>query len=231
MSDVTTSAPPNGWATIVWRDLKLIWRQRSDVVNPLVFYLITITLLPLGVDPSRQLLATIAPGMLWIMALLATLLSLDMLFRSDYEDGSLVQFQLSPEPLFVIVLGKITAYWLATGLPLALFSPVLAMMLALPDGGYIALVVSLTLGTAIMSLIGALGAALTVCLRAGGLILTLIVMPLYLPVLIIGANCVSSAVAGFGYHRELALLGAGLASALMGMPAAIAGALKVSANQ
>ncbi|WP_020209615.1 heme exporter protein CcmB [Gilvimarinus chinensis] len=226
-STVTTSA----WRTIVARDLKLIWRQRTDVVNPLVFYLITITLLPLGVDPSRQFLGSIAPGMLWIMALLATLLSLDTLFRSDYEDGSLIQFQLSAEPLFLTVLGKVTAYWLTTGLPLSLISPVLASMLALPDGGYIALMLSLLLGTAIMSLIGALGAALTVCLRAGGLVLTLIVMPLYLPVLIIGANCVGSAVAGFSFLRELALLGAGLAIALIVMPAAIAGALKISANQ
>ncbi|UTF60697.1 heme exporter protein CcmB [Gilvimarinus sp. DA14] len=221
----------SSWRTIVSRDLKLIWRQRSDMINPLVFYLITITLLPLGVDPSRQLLGSIAPGMLWIMALLATLLSLDSLFRSDYEDGSLVQFQLSAQPLFLTVLGKVTAYWLTTGLPLALISPLLGIMLALPDGGYIALVLSLLLGTAIMSLIGALGAALTVCLNSGGLILTLVVMPLYLPVLIIGANCVSSAVAGFGYQRELALLGAGLAMALIVMPAAIAGALKISANQ
>ncbi|MCP8898420.1 heme exporter protein CcmB [Gilvimarinus xylanilyticus] len=225
--------PPvaGAWRAVLARDLKLSWRQRSDLVNPLLFYLITITLLPLGVDPSRQLLGSIAPGMLWIMALLATLLSLDSLFRCDYEDGTLVQFQLSSEPLFLTVLGKITAYWLTTGLPLALVSPLLAVMLALPPSGYLALVLSLLLGTAIMALIGALGAALTVCLRAGGLILTLVVMPLYLPVLIIGANAVSSAVAGFGYGRELALLGAGLALALMVMPAAVAGALRVSANQ
>lgn len=221
----------SGVSAVFSRDLRLMWRHRSDLANPLIFFLIAITLLPLGVDPSRQLLGSIAPGMLWIMALLATLLSMDLLFRGDYDDGSLAQFQLAPQPLYLTVLAKVAVYWLTTGLPLALMAPLLAVMLALPEGGYIPLTLSLTLGTAVMSLIGALGAALTVCLRSGGLVLTLIVMPLYLPVLIIGANCVSGAVAGFDYSRELALLGAGLALALIVMPPAIAGALRISSNQ
>ncbi|MDO3385577.1 heme exporter protein CcmB [Gilvimarinus sp. SDUM040013] len=211
--------------------MRLIWRHRSDIVNPVVFYLIGITMLPLGIDASRQLLAAIAPGMLWIMAMLATLLSLDALFRSDFEDGSLIQFQLSDQPLYLTVLGKVFAYWLSTGLPLTLIAPILGLMLSLPADGYWALVFTLIPGTAVLALVGALGAALTVCLRSGGLVMTLIIMPLYLPVLIIGSSAVSNAVAGFGYQRELALLGAGLALALIIMPPAIAGALKISSNQ
>jgi|SRR5690554_913259 len=219
-----------GFRAIIRRDLLSLWRNRSDIANPLVFFLISITLLPLGVDPSHKLLATIAPGMIWIMALLATLLSLDTLFRQDFDDGSLTQFILSPQPLYLTVLAKVIVHWLTTGLPLALIAPVLGVMLSLPVGGYWPLVLSLTIGTAIMSLIGALGAALTVCLRSSALVLTLIIMPLYLPILIIGANTVSSAVAGFSASQGLALLGAALALALLIMPVAAAGALRISSN-
>lgn len=212
------------------RDLTLIWRHRSDIANPLVFFLIAITLLPLGVDPSRQMLAQLAPGMIWIMALLATLLSLDSLFKSDYEDGSIDQYLLTSQPLYLAALAKICAHWLSTGLPLALVAPLLGVMLALPAGGYTALVFTLLPGTAIMSLIGATGAALTVCLRAGGLVLSLLVMPLFLPVLILGANAVNAAVAGFAIGTHLALLGAYLALMLIVMPFATAGALRISAS-
>lgn len=218
------------FSAILKRDLTLIWRHQSDLFNPLVFFLIAITLLPLGVDPSRQVLATIAPGMIWIMAMLASLLPLDSLFKIDYEDGSLDQYLLTSGPLYLIVLAKIIAHWLTTGLPLALVAPLLAIMLALPAGGYGPLILSLLLGTAIMSLIGAAGAALTVCLRSGGLVLSLIVLPLFLPVLIIGANAINAAVAGFAFTMHLALLGAYLAVALMIMPLAAAGALKISAG-
>lgn len=220
-----------GLRAVFLRDIRLVWRHRSDIVNPVVFYLIGITMLPLGLDGSRQLLGSIAPGMLWIMAMLATLLSLEALFRSDFEDGSLIQFQLSSQPLYLTVLCKVLAYWLSTGLPLTLMAPVLALMLSLPADGYWALVLTLLPGTAILALVGALGAALTVCLRSGGLVMTLIIMPLYLPVLIIGASAVSNAVAGFGFSRELALLVAGLSLSLLIMPPAIAGALKISSNQ
>ncbi|WP_049721711.1 heme exporter protein CcmB [Gilvimarinus polysaccharolyticus] len=219
-----------GFKAILRRDLTSVWRNRSDIASPLVFFLISITLLPLGVDPSDKLLAVIAPGMIWIMALLATLLSLDSLFRQDYDDGSLTQFILSPQPLYLTVLAKVIVHWLTTGLPLALIAPVLGVMLSLPAGGYWPLVLSLIIGTAIMSLIGAMGAALTVCLRSSALVLTLIVMPLYLPVLIIGSNTVSSSVAGFGAAQGLALLGAALAMALLVMPVAAAGALRISSN-
>ncbi|WP_041523265.1 heme exporter protein CcmB [Gilvimarinus agarilyticus] len=231
MSDAQHGYPLGaGFRAIIRRDLTSVWRNRSDIASPLVFFLISITLLPLGVDPSDKLLATIAPGMIWIMALLATLLSLDSLFRQDYDDGSLTQFILSPQPLYLTVLAKVIVHWLTTGLPLAIIAPLLGVMLSLPSGGYWPLVISLTIGTAIMSLIGALGAALTVCLRSSALVLTLIIMPLYLPVLIIGANTVSSAIAGVGAAQGLALLGAALAMAVLIMPLAAAGALRISSN-
>jgi heme exporter protein B len=230
MPELAEHRPWASFKAVVRRDLTALWRNRSDIASPLVFFLISITLLPLGVDPSAKLLATIAPGMIWIMALLATLLSLDTLFRQDYADGSLTQFILSPQPLYLTVLAKVLVHWLTTGLPLALIAPLLGVMLSLPTGGYGPLVVSLLMGTAAMSLIGALGAALTVCLRTSTLVLTLIIMPLYLPVLIIGANTVSSAVAGFAVAQGIALLGAMLALTLIIMPLAAAGALKISAH-
>lgn len=230
MPELAEYRPWAGFTAVVGRDLTALWRNRSDIASPLVFFLISITLLPLGVDPSAELLATIAPGMIWIMALLATLLSLDTLFRQDYADGSLTQFILSPQPLYLTVLAKVLVHWLTTGLPLALIAPLLGGMLSLPTGGYGPLVVSLLIGTAAMSLIGALGAALTVCLRTSALVLTLIIMPLYLPVLIIGANTVSSAVAGFATAQGVALLGAILALTLIVMPLAAAGALKISTH-
>lgn len=219
-----------GFCAIFKRDLRLVWRNRTDMMNPLVFFLIAITMLPLGINPSPALLADIAPGMIWVMALLATLLSLDALFRGDYEDGSLDQYLLAPQPLYAIVLAKVCVHWLTTGLPIALLSPVFGLMLSLPSGGYGALIATLLIGTACMSAIGALGAALTVCLRSGGLVLSLIVMPLYLPVLIVGTVSVNSAVAGFEIVNQLALLGAGLIVALLVMPFAAAGALRISAN-
>src|SRR5690606_33916128 len=160
------------------------------LVNPLVFFLIVITFIPLGVSPESNTLALLAPGLLWVIALLASLLSLDSLFRSDFEDGTLEQLLVSPQPLAWMVLAKVLAHWLMTGLPLALLAPLLGVMLALPAEGYLPLVLSLLLGSGSLSLIGAIGAALTVALRKGGLLLSLIVMPLYVPVLIFGSGAV-----------------------------------------
>jgi len=209
------------------RDLLLAARHPGDWVNPLVFFLIAITLIPLGLSPERELLAELAPGLLWVMALLATLLSLDGLFRSDFDDGALEQLLVSPQLLFFSVLAKVLAHWLITGLPLTLLSPLLGMMLALPAGGYGPLCLSLLLGTASMSLIGAVGAALTVSLRRGGLLLSLIVMPLYVPVLIFGASAVVGAVQGDPFTGQLAVLGAFLAAALMLAPLAASAALRI----
>jgi len=212
------------------RDLLLAFRHKGEMINPLVFFLIAISLIPLGIGPEKALLMRIAPGILWVMALLATLLSLDNLFRSDFDDGTLEQLLISPHPLYLSVLAKVLAYWLATGLPLTLLSPVLGGMLSLPSGAFIALCSSLLIGSAAMSLIGAVGAALTVGLRKGGLLISLIVMPLYVPILIFGASAVTEAARGNPFDVQLAVLGAILAIALLLAPLATAGALRVSVN-
>jgi len=217
------------WATFK-RDLTLAFRHKGDMVNPLVFFLIAITMIPLALGPEKAVLMRIAPGIIWVMALLATLLSLDHLFRSDFDDGSLEQLLISPYPLSLTIIAKVAVHWLATGLPLTLLAPVLGVMLSLPLIAFKALVWSLLLGTAVMSLIGSVGAALTVGLRKGGVLISLIVMPLYIPVLIFGASAVQTAAQGGVYTMQLAVLGAGLAIALVFAPLAAAGALRVSVN-
>lgn len=212
------------------RELLLGSRHRSELANPLIFFLIVITFVPLGVSPQGAVLAQLAPGLLWVFALLASLLSLDGLFRSDFEDGSLEQLILSPQPLAWLVLAKVLAHWLMTGLPLTLLAPLLGVMLALPGEGYWPLMASLLLGTGSLSLIGAIGAALTVALRKGGLLLSLIVMPLYVPVLIFGSGAVRNAVDGFPIAAPLAILGAFFCVALVLAPVAAAGALRISVN-
>ncbi|WP_341938781.1 heme exporter protein CcmB [Marinimicrobium sp. C2-29] len=227
MSRPHNSSSPGAFGATLRRDLLLSGRNPGDWVNPLVFFLIAITLIPLGVSPERELLALLAPGLLWVMALLATLLSLDGLFRSDFDDGALEQMLVSPQLLYFTVLAKVLAHWLVTGLPLTLLAPVLGVMLALPADGFVALCVSLLLGTATMSLVGAVGAALTVSLRRGGLLLSLIVMPLYVPVLIFGASAVSNAALGSAVGGQLAVLGVFSALALMLAPLAAAAALRI----
>lgn len=212
------------------RDLVLMLRRRGEVLNPLVFFALVITLFPIGISPDPDLLALIAPGLLWVAALLAALLSLDSLFRSDYDDGSLEQLLLAPQPLSALALAKVTVHWLLTGLPLALMAPLLGIMLALPAGSYLVLAISLALGSATLSLIGAIGAALTVGLARGGVLLSLLVLPLYIPVLIFGAGAVQAAIAGDVVTAHLAILGALLAVALMLAPWAIAASLRISIN-
>ncbi|AYF32732.1 heme exporter protein CcmB [Vreelandella alkaliphila] len=212
------------------RDLTLLLRRRGEVLNPLVFFALVITLFPIGISPDPQLLAEIAPGLLWVAALLAALLSLDSLFRSDYDDGSLEQLLLVPQPLAALSLAKVAVHWLLTGLPLALMAPILGIMLALPAGSYMVLALSLALGTASLSLIGAIGAALTVGLARGGVLLSLLVLPLYIPVLIFGAGAVQAAILGDGIAAHLAILGALLAISLMLAPWAIAASLRISIN-
>ncbi|NYS61576.1 heme exporter protein CcmB [Halomonas salicampi] len=212
------------------RDLVLMLRRRGEVLNPLVFFALVITLFPVGISPDPDLLALIAPGLLWVAALLAALLSLDSLFRSDFDDGSLEQLLLAPQPLAALTLAKVAVHWLLTGLPLALMAPILGIMLALPAGSYLVLAVSLALGSATLSLIGAIGAALTVGLARGGVLLSLLVLPLYIPVLIFGAGAVQAAIAGDSVSAHLAILGALLAAALMLAPWAIAASLRISIN-
>ncbi|MBX2807350.1 MAG: heme exporter protein CcmB [Cellvibrionaceae bacterium] len=220
-----------GFNAVLRRDLLIALRQRSDLFNPVVFFFIVVTMMPLGVSPQAQALALLAPGILWVIALLASLLSLEGLFRSDYEDGALEQLILSPQPLYFMVLAKTLAHWLTTGLPLSLVAPLLGVMLSLPVAGYWPLLASLLLGSLSLSLIGGIGAALTVSLRKGGLLLSLIVMPLYVPVLIFGSSCVRMAVDGFAINAPLAMLGAYCAMALVLAPLAIAGALTISLQE
>ncbi|WP_237060664.1 heme exporter protein CcmB [Microbulbifer sediminum] len=219
-----------GFVALLRTELLLALRRRADIANPLLFFVTVLALLPLGVGPEPALLARLAPGMIWVMALLATLLSQESLFRSDFEDGSLEQLTLAPQPLYFAVLAKVAVHWLVTGLPLAMLSPLLGLMLNLPPGGYICLLLSLLLGTASLSLIGAVGAALTVALRRPGLLLALIVMPLYVPVLIFGTGAVQAALDGYAYSVQLAILAALLAGAAALAPLAAAGAIRISTD-
>lgn len=220
----------SGFIASLRRDLLIAARHKAELTNPLVFFLIAVTLIPLGVSPEKSTLIILAPGIVWVMALLATLLSLDGLFRSDYEDGSLEQMLISPQSLYFTVMAKILVHWLVSGLPVTIMAPLLGLMLHLPVDGFVPLLCSLALGTASMSLIGAVGAALTVSLRKGGLLLSLIVMPLYIPVLIFGASAVQTAIQGGAIGMQLAVLGAFMALAIVLAPIAALGALKISSN-
>lgn len=213
---------------VVKRDLLLSFRRKSDLVNPLVFFLIVATLFPLGVSPEPDFLAQVAPGVVWVAALLATLLSLDAMFRTDYDDGTLEQMLLSPQPLMVTCLGKVLAHWMTTGLPLALLSPLLGVMLFLPTEAMGGLMLSLLIGTPTLSLIGAIGAGLTVGLKRGGVLISLLVLPLYIPVLIFGSGAVQAAVAGLPLGGYFALSGAMLALGIALAPLAISAAVRIS---
>jgi heme exporter protein B len=225
--------PPSltqGFKAMLRRDLVVAFRQRSDLVNPLFFFIMVVALFPLGIGPESATLQKIAPGVIWIAALLSTLLSVDSLFRQDFDDGSLELALLSPQPLFVLVLGKILAHWLVTALPLILVSPVLGIMLYMDSGTLKATLFSLLLGTPVLSMISAIGAALTVGLRKGGVLVALIALPLYVPVLIFGTGAVEAASMAMPYSGQLAILGAFLVLALAFAPVAIAAGLRISLN-
>ena len=232
---VIVEAPAQGSLWIAFkatleRDLTLMLRRRGELLNPLVFFALVVTLFPIGISPDPDMLALIAPGLLWVAALLAALLSLDSLFRTDYDDGSLEQLLLATQPLAILSLAKVVAHWLFTGLPLALMAPLLGIMLALPAGSYAILSLSLAIGSASLSLIGAIGAALTVGIARGGVLLSLLILPLYIPVLIFGVGAVQAAILGEGVAAYLAMLGALLAASLLLAPWAIAASLRISIN-
>ena len=210
------------------RDLLLAFRRRSEVLQPWIFLLVVVSLFPLGVGPSPQKLASIGPGVIWIAALLATVLSLDSLFRPDFDDGSLEQWLISDTALTPLALAKVAAHWLVAGLPLVLLSPLLALWMNLPDEGVPVLMASLALGTPVLSLIGAIGAALTVSVRRGGQLLSLLVFPLYVPILILATSAVNAALDGLPYNGQLGLMAAALVAALTLAPFAVAAALKLS---
>ncbi|UQY43067.1 heme exporter protein CcmB [Mixta hanseatica] len=213
---------------VISRELRIAFRSGAEMLNPLWFFLIVITLFPLGIGPEPQLLARIAPGVVWVAALLSSLLALERLFRDDFNDGSLEQLLLLPTPLPVTVLGKIIAHWLITGLPLLLLSPLAALLLSLNFNGWRALALTLLLGTPVLSLLGAIGVALTVGLRRGGVLLSLLVLPLAVPVLIFASAAIDAAIMGLPVGGYLAILGAMLAASLSLAPFATAAALRIS---
>ncbi len=210
------------------RDVTVALRRSTDVLTPLVFFVIVVSLFPLGVGPEPNLLNTMAPGVIWVAALLATMLSLSRLFANDYADGTLEQLTLTPHPLTMLVLAKIMAHWLLTGLPLVLISPLLALQLNFQFENMGILVVSLLLGTPVLSLIGSVGAALTLGLRGGGVLLSLLVLPLYTPVLIFGAGAVSTYALGMDVEAHLSLLAALLVLSVIVTPWVTAIALRIS---
>ena len=213
---------------IIQRELTIAFRRPAEILNPLWFFLIVITLFPLLMGPNPELLGKIASGIAWVAALLSALLSFERLFRDDYLDGSLEQLMLLPVGLPQVSLAKVIAHWLLTGLPLILLSPIAAILLSLETHVWWALVLTLLLGTPILSCLGAIGVALTVGLRKGGTLLNLLILPLFLPVLIFAAAVLEAATINMNYNGQLAIIGAILAITLTFSPFAIAGALRIS---
>ncbi|WP_116474024.1 heme exporter protein CcmB [Zobellella maritima] len=212
------------------RELVSALRRRADVLNPLWFFVIVVTLFPLGIGPEPALLARIAPGIVWVAALLSSLLALERLFRDDFIDGTLEQLMLMPCPLGVLVLAKVFAHWLLTGLPLLLLSPLIAVLLSLDMSAFMAVFWTLLLGTPVLSLLGAIGVALTVGIGKGGVLLSLLTLPLYIPVLIFATSAIEAASLGVAYNGQLAILAALLVGSVTLAPFAISAALRVSVN-
>lgn len=210
------------------RDLRLVWRRRGDAAQPLLFALLVVSLFPLALGDTPALLARIAPGVLWAAALLAGLLTLDTLFRGDADDGSLEQMLMAPIPLGWLIAVRVLVHWLTTALPLVLLAPVLAEFLYLPPALRPVLVLSLLLGTPLLSLVGAVVAALTVGMRRSGMLLALLALPLYVPVLVFGAGSVMAAAQDLPHAGALLLMAAGLAAALVLAPMAAAAAIRIA---
>ncbi len=213
---------------IIRRDLLMVMRRKSEVLTALFFFVIVSSLFPLGIGPEPNLLRKIAPGVLWVGALLATMLGLQRMFAADHSDGTLEQMAISPTPLVLLVTGKIVAHWLVSGLPLVLMAPVLGIQFDLDSGALGVLMLALLLGTPLLSLIGSIGAALTLGVRGGGVLLSLLVLPLYVPALIFGAGAVESHIAGLGASGHLSLLAAMLLMAAFFAPWAATAALRIA---
>lgn len=224
---MTPGTPLAAAAALLRRDLLLLWRQRGDALNPLLFAVMVATLFPLALGPEAQMLARVAGGIVWVTVVLASLLSLDMLFRGDLEDGSLDQLAASGQPLGLLAGARMLAHWIGTGLPLIVVAPVLAYMLGLDRAALPTLVAALALGTPLLSLVGACCAALTVAMRRSGILLALLVLPLTVPVLIFGAGAVEAAATGGDPSAALLFLAAGLALALPLAPLGCAAAIRI----
>jgi len=220
----------NTFRLILVRDLSLAMRHQTDVLITLFFFVIVVSLFPLGIGPELEILRTIAAGVVWVAALLASMLALERLFAADHADGTLEQMLLSPQPLALLVLGKVFAHWLVTGLPLVLMAPIIGLQYDLSARALVVLLVSLLLGTPVLSLVGAIGAALTLGLRAGGVLVSLLVLPLAVPVLIFGAGAVEASVSGLGAEGHISMLLAILVIALFFAPLVAAFALRISSE-
>ncbi|MFT4874375.1 heme exporter protein CcmB [Congregibacter sp.] len=218
------------YRALLRRQITLALRRPVQLINPALFFAIVIVLFPLGLGPAPDTLSMFAGGILWIVALLANMLGAEALFQSDYDDGSLDQLLIAEQPLYFLVMPYLLVQWLLSGLVLALLSPLFALMLGLPQQGIAVLMASLALGSGVMSVLGAIGAALTVGLRRGGMLIALLITPFYVPVLIFGAGAVRAAVDGLAFAPYLALLGAMFSLALALGPVAIAAALRISAD-
>ena len=225
---MATSSIQSMFAWLFWRDLMLAWRRRSDVLATLFFFVIVVSLFPLGIGPERETLRTIAPGVVWVAALLASMLSLGRIFGNDYQDGTLEQLLLTPQPAYLIVLAKVLAHWVVSEVPLVVIAPVLGLQFGLSQNGLAIVVVSLLLGTPVLSVIGSVGAALTLGLRAANVLVALLVLPLYIPVLIFGSGAVQASVTGSSPQAWLLLLAATLIVSLVFAPWATSAALRIS---
>lgn len=215
-------------AAVLQRDLRLAMRRKSEVLTAVFFFVVAASLFPLAIGPEPDLLRKIAPGILWVGALLASLLSLGRLFAADYQDGTLEQMALSPTPMPLLVAAKVLAHWLLSGLPLALLSPVLALQFDLDSGTMWVLFTSLLLGTALLSFLGAVGAALTLGVRGGEVLLSLLILPLYIPALVFGSGAVEAQMVGMGYGAQMSILSAMLLLAAFFGPWACALALRIA---
>ncbi|MBQ9240367.1 MAG: heme exporter protein CcmB [Duodenibacillus sp.] len=218
----------NLFAAVVRRDLMLALLQKSDIIQTIFFFAVVVTLVPLGVGAEPELLRSMAPGVVWVAALLAALLSLPRLFAHDWADGTLEQMMVSAEPLTVIVLAKIAAHWLVTGLPITLFAALFGVMFDLPAEQTAVLVFSLLIGTPVLSLVGAIGAALTLGLRAGSVLTSLLVLPLYIPVLVFGSGATVQVAVSVSPTAYLMVTGALSLFALAAAPAAVTASLRIS---
>ena len=218
------------WWILVQRDLLMAWRRSSDIFSVVMFFVLAVVLFPLGVGPELDTLRKIAPGIIWVAALLAAMLSLDQLFQSDADDGSLDLLLLAPIPLETIVIAKCCAHWMVTGLPLILVAPILGILLNFPLSGFAVMIITLVISTPTISLLGSVGAALTIGARRGGVLVALLILPLLTPILIISANAVDLALVGLNYTPLIALLGAFFLICLVVCPFVAAAALRLAAE-
>ena len=216
------------WWILVQRDLLMAWRRSSDIFSVVMFFVLAVVLFPLGVGPELDTLRKIAPGIIWVAALLAAMLSLDQLFQSDADDGSLDLLLLAPIPLETIVIAKCCAHWMVTGLPLILVAPILGILLNLPLSGFAVMIITLVISTPTISLLGSVGAALTIGARRGGVLVALLILPLLTPILIMSANAVDLALVGLNYTPLIALLGAFFLICLVVCPFVAAAALRLA---